>query len=51
LTFYTNKLGFVLDVDVRPAEGMRVVQLTPPGSVCSIRIGTGLNDISDIFLI
>ena len=28
LTFYTNKLGFVLDVDVRPAEGMRVVQPT-----------------------
>ena len=30
------------DVDVRPAEGVRVVQLTPPGSACSIVFGTGL---------
>ena len=44
--FYTDKVGFVLDVDVQPFEGMRVVQLTPPGSACSIVIGTGLNDIS-----
>ena len=40
--FYTDQLGFVLDVDVEPSEGMRVVQLTPPGSACSIVIGTGL---------
>ncbi|WP_222264195.1 VOC family protein [Modestobacter marinus] len=40
--FYTEQLGFVEDVDVRPAEGVRVVQLTPPGSACSIGIGTGL---------
>ncbi len=40
--FYTGQLGFVADVDVRPAEGVRVVQLTPPGSACSIGIGTGL---------
>jgi predicted enzyme related to lactoylglutathione lyase len=40
--FYTDRLGFVEDVDVRPAEGMRVVQLTPPGSACSIGMGTGL---------
>ena len=46
--FYTEKVGFVVDVDVRPFEGMRVVQLTPPGSACSIVIGTGLNDISDM---
>ena len=46
--FYTDKVGFVVDVDVRPFEGMRVVQLTPPGSACSIVIGTGLNDISDM---
>ncbi len=46
--FYTDQLGFVLDVDVRPTDGMRVVQLTPPGSACSIVIGTGLNDISDM---
>ncbi len=46
--FYTDQLGFVLDVDVRPSDGMRVVQLTPPGSACSIVIGTGLQDISDM---
>jgi catechol 2,3-dioxygenase-like lactoylglutathione lyase family enzyme len=40
--FYTRKLGFTEDVDVRPAEGVRVVQLTPPGSACSISVGTGL---------
>jgi predicted enzyme related to lactoylglutathione lyase len=41
-TFYTERLGFVADVDVRPADGVRVVQLTPPGSACSIGFGTGL---------
>jgi predicted enzyme related to lactoylglutathione lyase len=46
--FYIDKVGFALDVDVRPVEGMRVVQLTPPGSACSILLGTGLNDISDM---
>src|SRR5262249_54403443 len=40
--FYVEKLGFTEAVDVRPAEGVRVVQLTPPGSACSIGIGTGL---------
>ena len=40
--FYVEQLGFVADVDVRPADGVRVVQLTPPGSACSIGIGTGL---------
>jgi predicted enzyme related to lactoylglutathione lyase len=33
---------------VRPREGMRVVQLTPPGSACSIVIGTGLGEITDV---
>jgi predicted enzyme related to lactoylglutathione lyase len=40
--FYTEQLGFVEDVDVQPADGVRVVQLTPPGSACSIGFGTGL---------
>jgi catechol 2,3-dioxygenase-like lactoylglutathione lyase family enzyme len=40
--FYTEQLGFVADVDVTPAPGVRVVQLTPPGSACSIGLGTGL---------
>ena len=40
--FYIDQLGFVADVDVQPADGVRVVQLTPPGSACSIGMGTGL---------
>jgi predicted enzyme related to lactoylglutathione lyase len=40
--FYADELGFVVDVDVRPADGIRVVQVTPPGSACSIGFGTGL---------
>ena len=40
--FYTDQLGFVADVDVTPGPGVRVVQLTPPGSACSIGLGTGL---------
>ncbi|MGW4241615.1 VOC family protein [Nocardia sp. NPDC004722] len=39
--FYSDKLGFHVDHDVRPAEGMRICQLTPPGSGCSIVIGEG----------
>ena len=42
--FYTEQLGFELDVDTSPGEGLRVVQMTPPGSACSITIGTGLTD-------
>jgi catechol 2,3-dioxygenase-like lactoylglutathione lyase family enzyme len=40
--FYTEKVGFHLDHDVRPTETMRVVQMTPPGSACSVVIGEGL---------
>jgi catechol 2,3-dioxygenase-like lactoylglutathione lyase family enzyme len=40
--FYVERLGFIEDVDVQPAAGVRVVQLTPPGSACSIGMGTGL---------
>jgi catechol 2,3-dioxygenase-like lactoylglutathione lyase family enzyme len=40
--FYAEKLGFVLDHDVEPGNGMRVVQLTPPGSACSIGFGVGM---------
>ena len=42
--FYTEQLGFALDVDTSPTEGFRVVQMTPPGSACSITVGTGLTD-------
>jgi len=44
--FYVEQAGFTLEVDVRPTDTMRVVQLTPPGSACSIEFGTGLGDIS-----
>jgi predicted enzyme related to lactoylglutathione lyase len=47
-TFYTDKVGFSVDVDVQPADGVRVVQLTPPGSACSIVLSTGLPEISDM---
>jgi catechol 2,3-dioxygenase-like lactoylglutathione lyase family enzyme len=39
--FYTT-LGWRLDADVAPADGFRVVQLTPPGSPCSVIFGTGV---------
>jgi catechol 2,3-dioxygenase-like lactoylglutathione lyase family enzyme len=39
--FYLS-LGFRLDADLTRSEGIRVVQLTPPGSECSIHVGTGL---------
>ncbi|MDQ6919534.1 MAG: VOC family protein [Candidatus Dormibacteraeota bacterium] len=42
--FYTEKAGFNLDVDHDAGNGMRIVQLTPPGSACSITIGTGITD-------
>ena len=41
--FYTGQLGFPVDVDHRAGD-MRVVQMTPPGSGCSVTIGTGLSD-------
>ncbi len=40
--FYTEKVGFNEDLDHRGGEEFRVVQLTPPGSACSIAIGTGI---------
>ena len=42
--FYVDRLGFGLDHDVEPGNGMRVVQLTPPGSACSIVVGVGISD-------
>jgi predicted enzyme related to lactoylglutathione lyase len=41
--FYVEKAGFNLDHDHRVSDEMRFVQLTPPGSSCSIAIGTGLS--------
>ena len=42
LRFYTEQLGFTLDVDVAPADGVRFVQLTPAGSSCSISLSSGV---------
>ena len=44
LRFYVDQVGFTLDVDYSPHDAFRVVQLTPPGSGCSIQIGNGLTD-------
>ena len=44
LRFYVDQVGFELDVDYQPTSAFRVVQLTPPGSGCSIQIGEGLTD-------
>ena len=43
--FYTEKAGFRADHDHRVSEEIRFVQLTPPGSACSIALGTGLSDM------
>jgi len=40
--FYSGQLGFHVDHDTRVSEGNRIVQLTPPGSGCSVVIGEGL---------
>jgi catechol 2,3-dioxygenase-like lactoylglutathione lyase family enzyme len=42
--FYADQVGFVVDHDQRVNENLRFVQLTPPGSACSIAIGEGIVD-------
>ncbi|MDQ6851048.1 MAG: glyoxalase superfamily protein [Actinomycetota bacterium] len=42
--FYADQVGFAVDHDQRVNENLRFVQLTPPGSACSIAIGEGLVD-------
>lgn len=42
--FYADQLGFTVDVDHRAGDDFRVVQLTPPGSACSVLIGRGITD-------
>jgi catechol 2,3-dioxygenase-like lactoylglutathione lyase family enzyme len=41
-TFYVETLGFTGDVDMSPAPGVRVVQVTPPASACSLGFGSGI---------
>ncbi|PJJ55141.1 glyoxalase superfamily protein [Compostimonas suwonensis] len=43
--FYVEQVGFAADHDHQVDEGLRFVQLTPPGSACSIVIGTGITDM------
>lgn len=45
-SFYAEKVGFVVDHDTQVNEATRVVQLTPPGSGCSIVIGSGLSEMT-----
>jgi predicted enzyme related to lactoylglutathione lyase len=44
--FYVEQVGFEVDVDAKPNDATRVVQLTPPGSSCSIVLGAGLPQIA-----
>ena len=43
IAFYRDKVGFVLDHDHKVSDDIRFVQLTPPGSACSIAIGKGIS--------
>lgn len=44
--FYADQLGFTVDHDTRPSDELRIVQLTPPGSGCSIVVGKGIGDMT-----
>lgn len=44
--FYADQMGFTVDVDHQPNDQFRVVQLTPPGSACSITIGVGVTQVA-----
>ncbi len=46
IEFYRDRVGFDLDHDIQPGNGMRVVQLTPPGSGCSIVFGSGMGELA-----
>jgi catechol 2,3-dioxygenase-like lactoylglutathione lyase family enzyme len=45
ISFYRDQVGFVLDHDHSVDGGIRFVQFTPPGSACSIVLGTGITDM------
>ena len=54
--FYAKKVGFAVDIDHRISDDLRLVQLTPPGSACSIHLGMGTVDmepgsIDGVFLV
>ena len=43
--FYSEKVGFEVDIDFKVSDDLRLVQLTPPGSACSIHLGKGTVDM------
>ena len=56
IEFYAAKVGFNVDIDFRVSEEVRLVQLTPPGSACSIHLGTSTTDmkpgsVDSVFLV
>jgi catechol 2,3-dioxygenase-like lactoylglutathione lyase family enzyme len=56
LEFYAEKMGFAVDIDYRVSDTVRLVQLTPPGSSCSIHLGHGTintkpGDLDGVFLV
>ena len=53
--FYAATLGWRLDADIAPGDGSRLVQLTPPGSACSVQFGQGVTSaepgsLQDVYL-
>ena len=46
IDFYVNKAGFTLDHDHHVADDLRFVQITPPGSACTIALGVGLSKMT-----
>jgi catechol 2,3-dioxygenase-like lactoylglutathione lyase family enzyme len=44
--FYAEQVGFTVDHDTRAGEAIRIVQLTPPGSGCSIVVGSGMSEMA-----
>ncbi|MDQ1587384.1 MAG: hypothetical protein QOJ77_549 [Microbacteriaceae bacterium] len=44
--FYVDQIGFNADHDIQVNDDLRFVQLTPPGSACSIVLGTGVTDMA-----
>jgi len=47
IDFYVNKVGFNLDQDVKVNDDLRFIQLTPPGSACSIAFGKGIAEFGE----
>lgn len=47
-SFYADQVGFAVDVDMWVTDRVRIVQLTPAGSACSILLSTGLPEIADM---